>query len=129
MREEAQFLVRGTPEDSYYNLSRWLCKAKEKNPGSITYLKMDAAGKFKYTFLAFGPSLRGFLLMRRVIAVDGTFLKGKFKGTLLAACAQDGNYHLYPLAFAVVDLETTESWTWFFRGLSEMIPMLLIFCL
>ena len=83
---------------------------------------MDAAGKFKYAFVAFGPSIRGFSLMRKVIAVDGTFLKGKFNGTLLAACAQDGDYHLYPLAFAVVDAENGASWKWFFRGLRQMIP-------
>ncbi|XP_048620104.1 uncharacterized protein LOC125590551 [Brassica napus] len=94
----------------------------ETNPGSLTYQHVDAAGKFKYAFVAFGPSIRGFSLMRRVIAVDGTFLKGKFNGTLLAACAQDGNYHLYPLAFAVVDAENGASWKWFFRGLSQKIP-------
>ncbi|XP_048637589.1 uncharacterized protein LOC106409502 [Brassica napus] len=122
VRGEAQILVRGTPEDSYYNLSRWLYKITETNPGSLTYQHVDAAGKFKYAFVAFGPSIRGFSLMRRVIAVDGTFLKGKFNGTLLAACAQDGNYHLYPLAFAVVDAENGASWKWFFRGLSQKIP-------
>ncbi|XP_048624065.1 uncharacterized protein LOC106427815 [Brassica napus] len=116
VREEAQILVRGTPEDIYYNLSRWLYKITETNPGSLTYQHVDAAGKFKYAFVAFGPSIRGFSLMRRVIAVDGTFLKGKFNGTLLAACAQDRNYHLYPLAFAVVDAENGASWKWFFRG-------------
>ncbi|CAN6915924.1 unnamed protein product [Brassica oleracea] len=103
VKEEAQFLVRGTPEDSYYNLFRRLYKVTETNPGSLTYQQVDAAGKFKYAFVAFGLSIRGFSLMRKVIAVDGTFLKGKFNGTLLAACAQDGDYHLYPLAFAVVD--------------------------
>ncbi|CAN6908884.1 unnamed protein product [Brassica oleracea] len=118
VKEEAQFLVRGTPEDIYYNLSRWLYKVTETNPGSLTYQQVDAAGKFKYAFVAFGPSIRGFSLMRKVIAVDGTFLKGKFNGTLLAACAQDGDYHLYPLAFAVVDAENGASWKWFFRDLS-----------
>ncbi|KAL0715629.1 hypothetical protein Bca4012_064951 [Brassica carinata] len=90
VREEAQFLVRGTPEVSYYNLSR------------------------------------GFSLMKRAIAVDGTFLKGKFNGTLVAACAQDEDYHLYPLAFAVVDDENEASWKWFFRGLKQMILRILI---
>ncbi|CAN6974234.1 unnamed protein product [Brassica rapa subsp. trilocularis] len=109
VREEAQILVRGTSEDSYYNLSRWLYKITETNPGSLTYQHVDAEGKFKYALVAFGLSIRGFSLMRRVIAVDGTFLKGKFNGTLLAACAQDENYHLYPLAFAVVDAENAAS--------------------
>ncbi|CAN7074123.1 unnamed protein product [Brassica oleracea var. botrytis] len=92
VKEEAQFLVRGTPEDSYYNLSRWLYKVTETNPGSLTYQQVDAAGKFKYAFVAFGPSIRGFSLMRKVIAVD------------------------------VVDAENGASWKWFFKGLSQMIP-------
>ncbi|CAN7073840.1 unnamed protein product [Brassica oleracea var. botrytis] len=92
VKEEAQFLVRGTPEDSYYNLSRWLYKLTETNPGSLTYQQVDAAGKFKYAFVAFGPSIRGFSLMRKVIAVD------------------------------VVDAENGASWKWFFIGLSQMIP-------
>ncbi|CAF1907805.1 unnamed protein product [Brassica napus] len=91
VKEEAQFLVRGTPEDSYYNLSMWLYKVTETNPGSLTYQQVDAAGKFKYPFVAFDPSIRGFSLMRKVIAVD------------------------------VVDAENGASWKWFFRGLSQMI--------
>ncbi|XP_018460264.2 uncharacterized protein LOC108831203 [Raphanus sativus] len=119
VKEEVQFLVRGTPENSYYNLSRWLNKVTETNPGSLTYQHKDANGKFKYAFVAFGPS---FSLMRRVIAVDGTILKEKFNGTLLAACVQDGDYHLYHLAFVEVDDENAASWKWFFRGLTHMIP-------
>ena len=99
VREEAdQYFVRGTLEDSCYNMSKLLYEVTEKNPGSLTYLEVDAARKFKYTFLTFGPSIRGFSLMRRVIAIDGTFLKEKYKGNLLGASAQDENYHLYPLS-------------------------------
>ncbi|XP_024014440.1 uncharacterized protein LOC112088402 [Eutrema salsugineum] len=123
VKEFAQDLIRGTPEDSYQNLSKWMFKVHEKNPGSKVYLEMDPNGnKFKYSFVAFGQSIRGFELMRRVIAVDGTFLKGKFKGTLLGASAQDGDYSLYPLAFGIVDSENEHAWTWFFRGLKTMIP-------
>ncbi|CAN6883461.1 unnamed protein product [Brassica oleracea] len=92
VKEEAQFLVRRTPEDNYYNLSRWLYKVTETNPGLLTYQQVDAAGKFKYAFVAFGLSIRRFSLMRKVIAVD------------------------------VVDAENGASWKWFFRGLSQMIP-------
>lgn len=60
--------------------------------------------------------------MRKVIVVDGTFLKGKYKGTLLLATTQDGNFNIFPLAFAVVDTENDESWEWFFRQLSLVIP-------
>lgn len=43
-KKEAQILVRGTFEDSYYNLSKWLYKFNEKNSGSLTFLEVDAAG-------------------------------------------------------------------------------------
>ena len=43
--------------------------------------------------------------MRRVIVVDGTFLKSKFKGVLLVATAIDRNSNLYPIAFGIVDSE------------------------
>lgn len=60
--------------------------------------------------------------MRKVIVVDGTFLKGKYLGTLLLATTQDGNFNIFPIAFAVVDSENDESWEWFFRQLSCVIP-------
>ncbi|XP_023643347.1 uncharacterized protein LOC111831935 [Capsella rubella] len=123
VKEAAELLVRGTPEDSYHNIAKWLFMTKEKNPGSVLYLDVDPlSNKFRYVFVAYGQSLRGFALMRRVIAVDGTFLKAKFKGTLLVATAQDGDYHLYPLAFAIVDSENDKSWSWFFRCLQTIIP-------
>lgn len=59
--------------------------------------------------------------MRRVIVVDGTFLKNKYKGVLLVATAVDGNSNLYPIAFGVVDSENVESWGWFFRQLSVVV--------
>ncbi|KAL1225070.1 Protein FAR1-RELATED SEQUENCE 8 [Cardamine amara subsp. amara] len=121
-KEIDESLVRGTPEDSYHNLAKWLFKVQEKNIGSKVFLEIDKNTKVKYAFVAFGQSLRGFQHMRRVIAIDGTFLKSKFKGILLGASAQDGYFHLYPLAFGIVDSENEDSWTWFLRGLKTVIP-------
>ncbi|XP_010424604.1 PREDICTED: uncharacterized protein LOC104709737 [Camelina sativa] len=60
--------------------------------------------------------------MRKVVVVDGTFLKGEYKGTLVIATTQDGNFDIFPLAYAVVDTENDESWEWFFTQLSCVIP-------
>ena len=51
------------------------------------FFKKEFANKFKYAFLAFGASIRGYKLMRKVISIDGAHLTSKFKGTLLAASA------------------------------------------
>jgi hypothetical protein len=47
----------------------------------------------------------------------GASLKGPFKGQLLAAVGRDGNNNMYPIAFAVVEAETKDSWTWFLATL------------
>jgi len=60
--------------------------------------------------------------MRKLIVVDGIFLKGKYLGTLLLATTQDGNFNIFPLAFAIVDTENDASWEWLFRQLSCVIP-------
>ncbi|XP_024011314.1 uncharacterized protein LOC112086577 [Eutrema salsugineum] len=60
--------------------------------------------------------------MRKVIVVDGTHLQGKYKGTMLLATAQDGNFGIFPIAFGVVDSENDESWEWCFKQLSHVIP-------
>ncbi|GKV24507.1 hypothetical protein SLEP1_g34114 [Rubroshorea leprosula] len=54
-----------------------------------------------------------------IIGVDACFLKGMFKGTILAAVARDGNNQMFPIAWAVVDSESTSSWTFFFRCLAD----------
>ena len=48
-----------------------------------------------------------------MISIDATHLYGKYKGKLLIAMATDGNNKVYPLTFAVVESESTETWGWF----------------
>ena len=59
--------------------------------------------------------------MRKGISIDGTFLKGPYKGVLLVATAQDGNNKCYPIAWGIVDSENKDAWTWFLTRLREVI--------
>ncbi|XP_059294538.1 uncharacterized protein LOC132047521 [Lycium ferocissimum] len=59
--------------------------------------------------------------MRRVIAIDGTHLYGRYEGVLFSAVAQDTENHIYPIAFCVADKECDESWTYFFEQLRYII--------
>ncbi|XP_010524548.1 PREDICTED: uncharacterized protein LOC104802582 isoform X2 [Tarenaya hassleriana] len=54
---------------------------------------------------------------RPVIGLDGCFLKWEMKGELLAAVGRDANNGMYPIAWAVVRVESIESWNWFIRKL------------
>ncbi|KAK3193437.1 hypothetical protein Dsin_024747 [Dipteronia sinensis] len=60
--------------------------------------------------IMYRASLRGFRrCMHPVISVDGTHLKGRFGGTMFVATAQDGNEHVYPIAFGYGDSENNLS--------------------
>ncbi|KAH9778230.1 SWIM-type domain-containing protein [Citrus sinensis] len=121
-REFAMEMVRGSPADSYHLLPSYMAMVEKKNPGSRTFIEKDSANNFKYCFMAIGSSLRGFTsCIRPVIAVDGTFMRGKYKGTLFIATSLDGNNQLYPVAFGVGDSENDASWEWFFMKLRESI--------
>jgi hypothetical protein len=56
----------------------------------------------------------GFAHCRPIISVDGTFLTGKYKGTLMTAVGMTAENQLLSLAFALVEGENNESWRWFF---------------
>ncbi|XP_062099983.1 uncharacterized protein LOC133805848 [Humulus lupulus] len=118
----ANNLLRGSLELSFQNLPAYLYMVRKMNPGTITHLEVDEDSKFKYVFLAYEASIKGFRCMRKVSAVDGTWLKTKYKGVMLIATAQDGNFHQYPIAWAVVDSENDASWSWFLTKLQELIP-------
>ncbi|PNX92383.1 hypothetical protein L195_g015518 [Trifolium pratense] len=60
-------------------------------------------------FWAFKPCIQGFAHCKPIVQVDRTWLYGKYKGTLLLAVAQDGNAHIFPVAFAIVEGETKDA--------------------
>ncbi|XP_010525649.1 PREDICTED: uncharacterized protein LOC104803415 [Tarenaya hassleriana] len=89
--------IRGDPAEHFRKLPRWLHMLQKRNPGTIVGLELDKDGKsFKYLFFALGAAVRGWNYMRKVVAIDATFLTGQYKGTLIVATVQDGDHHLYP---------------------------------
>lgn len=90
--------LRGNQEESCRTLPAYLFIVKQVNKDIITHLETDSSGRFKYMFLAYGICISVFRRMRKVIAIDETFLEAKYKGVLLLATAQDGDLHQYPIA-------------------------------
>ena len=64
--------------------------------------------------------MEGFMHCKPIIQIDGTFLYGKYTRKLLIATLIDANRHLFPLAFSLVEEETTYSWSWFFFFCNEV---------
>ena len=125
-KEVAVENVRGDEIANYRFLPTYLYLLQLANPGTITHLHYtpedDGKQRFKYVFVSLGASIKGLIYMRKVVVVDGTQLVGPYKGCLLIACAQDGNFQIFPIAFGVVDGETDASWAWFFEKLAEIVP-------
>ena len=82
---------------------------------------MPGTCTFNCAFSAFGPCIEGFKYCRLVISIDATHLYGKYKGKLLIAMATDANNEVYPLAFAVVESESKETWGWFLACLKRFV--------
>lgn len=125
-KEAALRKSRGSDEDSYKLLARYMYLLQQGNPGTVYNLECRlGAGKkkqFKYLLFSLGASIAGIKHMRKVIQVDATTIKSKFKGVLLAASMQDANFQVFPIAFGIVDSENIRVWTWFFRQLSAIVP-------
>ncbi|XP_010556379.1 PREDICTED: uncharacterized protein LOC104825704 [Tarenaya hassleriana] len=119
----AEYEIRGSHDEHYSRLPGWLHMLTERNSGTIAGLQFEDDKKtFKYLFIALGATIKRWKYMRKVVAVDATFLTSQYKGALIVATAQDGDHHQYPLAWGVIDRENDASWLWFMTRLSEVIP-------
>ncbi|KAL0375510.1 UNVERIFIED_CONTAM: hypothetical protein Sradi_3466700 [Sesamum radiatum] len=118
-------IVYSTWESSVQKLPKYMGALKKYNPGTIvewehkTFQPSTGAHVIGYVFWAFAPCIEGFQFCRNVISVDGTHLYTKYRHKMLIAAAMDGNQQVLPLAFAIVDDESTSSWKWFLQLLSR----------
>jgi hypothetical protein len=93
---------------------------RRNNPGSTFLLSLDDMSRFKQCYMCIHACKRGFLKgCRPVICLDGTHIKTKYGGQLLTAVGMDPNDCIYPIAVAVVEVENTETWTWFLKTLKQ----------
>lgn len=126
--------IYGPWDKSFDNLYRFKAQLEECSPGSILVIDNHTINKkirFNRLFFALKPCVEGFLRgCRPYLAVDSTFLTGRFRGQLCIACAVDGHNWMYPVAVGVIDSETNENWVWFMERLKEAIgnPEGLTFC-
>jgi hypothetical protein len=56
---------------------------------------------------------------RLMPCLDACHLKGEYGGQLLCATGVDGNDDMFPIAYAVAEAKTRESWQWFIQLLLE----------
>ncbi|KAH1209954.1 hypothetical protein GmHk_15G044348 [Glycine max] len=128
-KQKAITIEYGDWDESYAALPSWLKHMKNHSPGSYYQICDDdfVVGnivsrehrQFHRVFWTFSQCKEAFKYCKPIIQVDGTFMYGKYRGTLLIATTQDGNSHVLPLAFAVVEGETLTASSWFLAHLRE----------
>lgn len=117
--------VYGDWTNSYSKLPKFLSALIHFNPGTSASIEAEAVGYntsvCNRVWWAFKPMADGWQHTRPVICIDGTFLKGRYNGKLLVAMGFDSNNHQYPLAYGLVNEETTLNWSWFLRRLRRYV--------
>lgn len=119
--------VDGSHAESFQNLPHYCRMVMKTNPGSIATIEFgltlgDPIPSVKRFFVGFEGLKKGFMEgCKPYLGFDGCHLKGIYGGVLLSAVGMDGNSGLFPLAFAYVESENKDSWTFFFNLLEELL--------
>ena len=128
-REKAREYIDGAYTQQYNQLWEYCEKLRRANPGSTILIKVHTFNKgdlatemdlvcgipyFERLYICLEDCKKGFMAgCRPIIGLDFCHLKTKLGGQLITAVARDPNKEYFPLAYAVVEAETKESWTWF----------------
>ncbi|GJV94740.1 60S ribosomal protein L34 [Tanacetum coccineum] len=123
-KQRALFDHEGGLIEHYSRLWDYRKQLLDTNPGSSVHLHVDEKddGKihFKRIYICFKAMIEGWNAgCRKVIGLDGCFLKGTCRGELLTAMGRDGNNQMFPIAWVVVNVENTDNWEWFLACLCE----------
>jgi len=94
------------------------------NPGSTVSVTLnpDVTDRpvFERIYVCLEGCKRGFLAgCRRVVGLDGCFLKGTVSGQILCAIGRDPNNQMSPISLATVEGENHDNWYWFLSLLQK----------
>ncbi|KAH1063293.1 hypothetical protein J1N35_028280 [Gossypium stocksii] len=112
-------LVQGNQKAQYTNIYDYLLELRRSNPGTTTICKLDYRLFQRLYICLEACKSRWLTSCRRIIGLDGCWLKGYYGGHLLTAIGVDANDCIYPVAFAVVESENKQSWFWFLELLQR----------
>ncbi|RYQ89740.1 hypothetical protein Ahy_B09g096227 isoform A [Arachis hypogaea] len=128
-KQKAVAVIYGDWDESYNELPRWVLGVQLTMPDTVAVLRTcpvrvggqvdESQVYFHRLFWTFPPCIQAFRHCKPLVSIDGTHLYGKYGGTLLVAIAQDGNSNILPVAFALVEGENAESWSFFLSHLRE----------
>ncbi|KAF6151399.1 hypothetical protein GIB67_012259 [Kingdonia uniflora] len=100
--------MRGSFEYAYQLLTSYFAEVRLVNPDFVFDIQTMSCKDKRFT-RCFGPPKKTYKLLRPVVIIDRTFLKGTYRGTLLTAITIDPSNHIFPRVLLITDSETTKS--------------------
>ncbi|XP_025664729.1 uncharacterized protein [Arachis hypogaea] len=128
-KQKAVESIFGGWEASYEALPIWFEAMYHKEPLAVVHFEIMPAYQgddlvpniriLHRVFWSYYTCIRAFRHWKPIVQVDGTHLYRKYKGCLLVAISQDGNNNIMPIAFAILEGETSEAWHFFLSNLRQ----------
>ncbi|XVF67888.1 hypothetical protein PTKIN_Ptkin10aG0158200 [Pterospermum kingtungense] len=107
-RQMALKIVNGNQKEQYSKICEYLNEIRVTNKGSITICFLEAR-LFQRMYVCLDTLKKGFKACNPLISLDGCFLKGYYGGQLFVVVGIDANDCIYPIAYAAVESENSES--------------------
>lgn len=123
-KKRALKMIFGDSDKEYEKVWDYAAAIRKYNPGSTAVVKVTGVEnqrpQFQRMYVCLKACKEGFIAgCRPILGVDGAHLKGGYPGILLTAVGKDGNNNIFPVAWAVVEIENAETWAWFLQLLRE----------
>ncbi|KAH0672964.1 hypothetical protein KY290_025246 [Solanum tuberosum] len=120
-------LIDGDVKEQFSILWDYCFEIGRSNPGNSMYMKLtqnempNKPYRFQRIYVCFAACKEGLKAgCRKILGLDGCWLKGQMYGyQLLTAVGLDANNNIFPVAYAVVEKETRETWSWFLTYLID----------
>ncbi|XP_021740410.1 uncharacterized protein LOC110706767 [Chenopodium quinoa] len=123
-RQRAFKMIFGDAYLEYEKVWDYAAVILKYNLGSTGVVKVDRVLNpqpiFQGLYVCFQACKQGFMAgCRPILGVDCAHLKGAYSSILLTAEGKDGNNNIFPVAWAVIEVENGETWTWFLELLRK----------
>ena len=122
-KKRAIEMIHGAGREQFKHLRSYAEELLKSNPNSTVKIQCDnsvGGPVFERIYVCLEACKAAFVTTcRPLIGLDACFLKGEFGGQLIGVVGKDGNNKMIPIAYAVMEAETKNSWQWFLNLLID----------